>query len=158
MGLPSNQGNIFYWARPLITMKKERERGRGGPSSERRLGVGWCFRCYVWLFWAHLFFPFDTFLFFFPLHLSLSIHCSKFSSLSFAHNSLSSFLSFPLCGGSCISPFFLSLFLRPPSFSFLLLSSRVCMCVCVNHVDFITVICLLQSVERWERMYFAMQV
>lgn len=80
MGLPSNQGNIFYWARPLITReraiesegecergRKESGRRRGGGQTERRLGFGWCLRCYVWLIWAHLFFPFSLMpLSFFP--------------------------------------------------------------------------------------------
>lgn len=114
MGLPSNQGNLFYWARPLITMEREGEGEtdcmwesekmgwvswwwwwmQGGVQKERRLGVGWCLRCYVWLIWAHLFFPFSlTPLLFFPfppppslfIVLSLARSCSL---------TLLSFLSF----------------------------------------------------------------
>lgn len=126
MGLPSNQGNLFYWARPLITMEREGEREtdcmwesekmgwvswwwwwmRGGVQKERRLGVGWCLRCYVWLIWAHLFFPFSlTPLLFFPFPPPpLSVHCSQFSSFLLTHTSfLPLFLSFPYFWDSSIN-------------------------------------------------------
>lgn len=64
-------------------MKKEREREREEEGGPHQRGAGWCFRCYVWLIWTHLFFPFDTFSFFsssfFRLivpSLALSLTCS----------------------------------------------------------------------------------
>lgn len=124
MGLPSNQGNLFYWARPLITMEREGEREtdcmwesekmgwvswwwwwmRGGVQTERRLGVGWCLRCYVWLIWAHLFFPFSLTPLLFSPFPPLSVHCSQFSSFLLTHTSfLPLFLSFPYFWDSSIN-------------------------------------------------------
>lgn len=144
MGLPSNQGNLFYWARPLITMERERvwlyvresEKMKnivgwvgwwwwlvgGGVQTERRLGVGWCLRCYVWLIWAHLFFPFSLTPLLFPPSLSLSL--SVFIVLSLARSCSLTLLSF--------LSFFLFLTSEAPvsTLSFILfLFPRRCVCV-----------------------------
>ena len=161
MGLPSNQGNIFYRARPVKTTEKKRETARvcgrdrkregeeekfggGGLTSASRLGVGWCLRCYVWLIWAHLFFPFSlTPLSFFLSLISLSLFIVPSLALS-RSLTLSSFLTFFLFLSSVapVPPLFKSfLHPSPSSFPFLLLSSHVSVYMqeCACHLDFSTV-------------------
>lgn len=80
----------------------------GGVQTERRLGVGWCLRCYVWLIWAHLFFPFSLTPLLFspspPPPTPLSLCYSQFSSFLLTHTSfLPLFLSFPYFSDSSIN-------------------------------------------------------
>lgn len=124
MGLPSNQGNLFYWARPLITMEREGERETDCMWESEKMGwVSWWLVVDAgrgakrktigsWLVppllcMAHLGSLIFSFFFdaspFFPLP-PLSVHCSQFSSFLLTHTSfLPLFLSFPYFWDSSIN-------------------------------------------------------
>lgn len=134
MGLPSNQGNIFYWARPLITTERKREREKECVWERDDWELAGASVAMYGSSGLTYFFRFLWHLSFFSLHPPLSLFIVPSLALSRSltlSSSFPCFLPFSFLCGSCIILFFHSRL--PSSFPFLLPYSHVSVykCVCV---------------------------